>query len=82
MTFFEITVLVAAITGMIFMVSMFFGLLRGTFLNHRQKKIKMKKEKDEKLQREQEEAVLKKIAMGELAVPKQPMSGSAIEVPS
>ena len=82
MTFFEITVLVAAITGMIFMVSMFFGLLRGTFLNHRQKKINLKKEKDERLQREQEEAVLKKIALGKLAVPKQPMSGSAIEVPS
>ena len=82
LTFFEIIVLVAAITGMIFMVSMCLGFVRGTFLNHRQKQINLKKEKDEKLQRDREEAVLKKIAMGELTVPKQPMSGSAIEVPS
>ena len=82
MTFFEIIVLVAAITGMIFMVSMCLGFVRGTFLNHRQKQINLKKEKDEKLQRDREEAVLKKIAMGELTVPKPQVSGSAIEVPS
>ena len=52
------------------------------FLNHREKKLNLKKRKDEKLKKDQEDAVLLKIAMGELVVPKQPVSGSAIEVPS
>ena len=82
MTFFEITVLVAAITGMVFMTAMFFGLLRGTFLNHREKKLNLKKMKDEKMKKDQEDAVLLRIAKGELTVPNQPKPGSSIEVPS
>ena len=43
MSFFEVTVLVAAITGLIFMTAMFFGLLRGTFLKSREKRLNLKK---------------------------------------
>ena len=82
MSFFEVTVLVAAITGLIFMTTMFFGLLRGTFLKSREKRLNLKKMKDEKIQKDQEDAVLLRIAKGELTVPSQPKPGSSIEVPS
>ena len=38
--------------------------------------------KDEKIQKDQEDAVLLRIAKGELSVPSQPKPGSSIEVPS
>ena len=82
MSFFEVTVLVAAITGLIFMTTMFFGLLRGTFLKSREKRLNLKKMKDEKIQKDQEDAVLLRIAKGELTVPNQPRPGSSIELPS
>ena len=82
MSFFEVTVLVAAITGLIFMTAMFFGLLRGTFLKSREKRLNLKKMKDEKIQKDQEDAVLLRIAKGEFTVPSQPRTGSSIELPS
>ena len=82
MSFFEVTVLVAAITGLIFMTAMFFGLLRGTFLKSREKRLNLKKMKADKIQKDQEDAVLLRIAKGELSVPSQPKPGSSIEVPS
>ena len=42
-TFFEITVLVAAITGLVFMMTMCVGLLRGTFLRHKKRNLNLKK---------------------------------------
>ena len=82
MSFFEVTVLVAAITGLIFMTAMFFGLLRGTFLKSREKRLNLEKIKNEKIQKDQEDAVLLRIAKGELTVPNQPRTGSSIELPS
>ena len=82
MSFFEVTVLVAAITGLIFMTAMFFGLLCGTFLKCREKRLNLKKEKNDKIHKDQEDAVLLKIAKGELTVPSQPKPGSSIELPS
>ena len=82
MSFFEVTVLVAAITGLIFMTAMFFGLLRGTFLKSREKRLNLKKEKNDKIQKDQEDAVLLRIAKGELTVPNRPRTGSEIELPS
>ena len=82
MSFFEVTVLVAAITGLIFMTAMFFGLLRGTFLKSREKRLNLEKIKNEKIQKDQEDAVLLRIAKGELTVPNQPRTDSLIELPS
>ena len=82
MSFFEVTVLVAAITGRIFMTAMFFGLLRGTFLKSREKRLNLKKEKNDKIQKDQVDAVLLRVASGELTVPNRPRTGSEIELPS
>ena len=81
-TFFEITVLIAAITGLVFMMTMCLGLIRGTFLRHKKRNLNLKKLAEEKEQKERDEAVLLRIANGELTVPSQPRTGSAIEVPS
>ena len=82
MSFFEVTVLVAAITGLIFMTAMFFGLLRGTFLKSREKRLNLKKEKNDKIQKDQVDAVLLRVANRELTVPNRPRTGSEIELPS
>ena len=82
MSFFEITVLVAAITGLIFMAAMFVGLIRGTFLKSREKRLKSEKEKNDKIQKDQVDAVLLRVASGELVVPNRPRTGSEIELPS
>ena len=52
MSFFEVTVLVAAITGLIFMTSMCIGMIRETFLKSREKRLKSKKEKNDKIQKD------------------------------
>ena len=82
MSFFEVTVLVAAITGLIFMTSMCLGMIRGTFLKSREKRLKSEKEKNDKIQKDQVDAVLLRVASGELTVPNRPRTGSEIELPS
>ena len=82
MSFFKVTVLVAAITGLIFMTAMFFGLPRGTFSKSRENRLNLEKMKIEKNKKDQEDAVLLRIAKGELTVPNQPRPGSSIELPS
>ena len=74
--------LIAAITGLIFMMTMCLGLIRGTFLRHKKRNLNLKKLAEEEEQKKRDEAVLLRIAAGELIVPSQPRTGSAIEVPS
>ena len=81
-SFFEIIVLVAAVTGLLFMAVMIVGMCRGTFLKSREKRLKSEKEKNDKIQQDQVNAVLLKVASGELIVPNRPKAGSKIELPS
>ena len=82
MSFFIVTVLVTAITGLIFMTSMCLGMIRGTFLKSREKRLKSEKEKNDKIQKDQVDAVLLRVASGEVVVPNRPRTGSEIELPS
>ena len=81
-SFFEIIVLVAAVTGLLFMAVMIVGMCRGTFLKSREKRLKSEKEKNDKIQKDQVDAVLLRVASGELVVPNRPRTGSEIELPS
>ena len=64
------------------MAAMFVGLIHGTFLKSREKRLKSEKEKNDKIQQDQVNAVLLKVASGELVVPNRPKTGSEIELPS
>ena len=56
MSFFEVIVLTAAVTGLVFMAAMVCGLIRGTYLKSRKK--------------DQEEKFMLRIQKGELQLPK------------
>ena len=80
-SFFEIIVLVAAVTGLLFMAVMIVGMCRGTFLKSRERRLGSEKEKN-KIEQDQINQVLARVASGELEVPDRPKTGSKIELPS
>ena len=53
-SFFEIIVLIAAVTGLLFMTVMIVGMCRGTFLKSRERRLKSEKEKQDKIDKEKE----------------------------
>ena len=81
-SFFEIIVLVAAVTGLLFMAVMIVGMCRGTFLKSRERRLRSEKEKNDKIDQEKTNEVLARVASGELEVPDRPKTGSKIELPS
>ena len=85
-SFFEIIVLVAAVTGLLFMAVMIVGMCRGTFLKSRERRLKSEKDKKDKMDQEKINEVLARVASGELEVPDKPGSkpktGSKIELPA
>ena len=85
-SFFEIIVLVAAVTGLLFMAVMIVGMCRGTFLKSRERRLRSEKEKIDKMEQDKVNEVLARVARGELEVPDQPGSmpktGSKIELPA
>ena len=85
-SFFEIIVLVAAVTGLLFMAVMIVGMCRGTFLKSRERRLRSEKEKIDKMEQEKVNEVLARVASGELEVPDKPGSmpktGSKIELPA
>ena len=81
-SFFEIIVLVAAVTGLLFMAVMIVGMCRGTFLKSRERRLRSEKEKKDKIYQEKTNEVLARVASGELEVPDRPKTGSKIELPS
>ena len=83
-TFFEIIVMVAAVTGLLFMATMIIGMCRGTFVKSRERRLRSEKEKKDKMEEENIKAVLAKLASGELEVPETQKTGSKnskIELP-
>ena len=81
-SFFEIIVLVAAVTGLLFMAVMIVGMCRGTFLKSRERRLRSEKEKNDKIDQGKTNEVLARVASGELEVPDRPKTGSKIELPS
>ena len=75
-SFFEIIVLVAAVTGLLFMAVMIVGMCRGTFLKSRERRLRSEKEKKYKVDQEKINEVLAKVASGELEVPDKQKAGS------
>ena len=81
-SFFEIIVLVAAVTGLLFMAVMIVGMCRGTFLKSRERRLRSEKEKKDIIEQDRTNEVLARVASGELEVPDRPKTGSKIELPS
>ena len=85
-SFFEIIVLVAAVTGLLFMAVMIVGMCRGTFLKSPERRLRSEKDKKDKMDQEKVNEVLARVASGELEVPDKPGSkpktGSKIELPA
>ena len=82
-SFFEIIVLVAAVTGLLFMAATIVGMCRGTFLKSRERRLRSEKEKIEKKEQDKVNEVLARVARGELEVPgSMPKTGSKIELPA
>ena len=81
-SFFEIIVLVSAVTGLLFMAVMIVGMCRGTSLKSRERRLRSEKEKNDKIEQDQINQVLARVASGELEVPDRPKTGSKIELPS
>ena len=81
-SFFEIIVLVAAVTGLLFMAVMIVRMCRGTFLKSRERRLRSEKEKKDKIDQEKTNEVLARVASGELEVPDKPKTGSKIELPA
>ena len=86
-SFFEIIVLVAAVTGLLFMAVMIVGMCRGTFLKSRERRLRSEKEKIDKMEQDKVNEVLARVARGELVVPadqpgSMPRTGSKIELPA
>jgi len=63
-SFFEIIVLVAAVTGLLFMAVMIVGMCRGTFLKSRERRLRSEKEKNDKIDQEKTNEVLAKGNLG------------------
>ena len=68
-TFFEIIVLIAAVTGLLFMMVMIVGMCRGTFLRSRERRMKSEKDKQDKIRNDQEKEFVAKVVRGELEIP-------------
>ena len=82
-SFFEIIVLVAAVTGLLFMAVMIVGMCRGNFFKSQERRLKSEKEKQDKIDKEKEDEFLARVASGELEIPDRLKTGSKnIELPS
>ena len=81
-SFFEIIVLIAAVTGLLFMTVMIVGMCRGTFLKSRERRLKSEKEKQDKIDKEKENEFLARVASGELEIPTLKTGSKNIELPS
>ena len=68
-TFFEIIVLIAAVTGLLFMTVMIVGMCRGTFLKSRERRLKSEKDKQDKIRNDQEKEFVARVVSGELEIP-------------
>ena len=81
-SFFEIIVLIAAVTGLLFMAVMIVGMCRGTFLKSRERRLKSEKEKQDKIDKEKENEILARVVSGELEIPTLKTGSKNIELPS
>ena len=81
-SFFEIIVLIAAVTGLLFMTVMIVGMCRGTFLKSRERRLKSEKEKQDKIKKDQENEILARVVSGELEIPTLKTGSKNIELPS
>ena len=81
-SFFEIIVLIAAVTGLLFMTVMIVGMCRGTFLKSCERRLKSEKEKQDKIDKEKENEFLARVASGELEIPTLKTGSKNIELPS
>ena len=57
-------------------------MCRGTFLKSRERRQRSEKAKNDKIQQDQINQVLARVASGEMEVPDRPKTGSKIELPS
>ena len=81
-SFFEIIVLIAAVTGLLFMMVMIVGMCRGTFLKSRERRLKSEKEKQDKIKKDHENEILARVVSGELEIPTLKTGSKNIELPS
>ena len=81
-SFFEIIVLIAAVTGLLFMTVSVVGMCRGTFLKSRERRLKSEKEKQDKIKKDQENEFVARVVSGELEIPTLKTGSKNIELPS
>ena len=81
-SFFEIIVLIAAVTGLLFMMTSMVGMCRGAFVRSRERKLKSEKEKQDRIKKDQENEVLARVVSGELELPTKKAGSADIELPS